>query len=147
MSAPRRPSSRQQQQQQRPPAPGRPSGQGCSIFDLIDALPRAATAPELARALRPILTELAVFAVTEGGVASTLETWHGDYTAALAAEAEGQQQQQQPGPPGGPASAPFASFAPQREQRPAKHSRGHRTPLPSSLRAIRDGTHASLFED
>lgn len=144
-AAPRRPSSRQQQAsgQQRPPGRGRPpSGQGCSIFDLIDALPRAATAPELARALRPILTELAVFAVTEGGVASTLETWHGDYTAALAAEAE------QQGPPGGgpppPPSAPRGGG----EQRPSSAPRSHhRPPLPSSLRAIRDGTHASLFEE
>lgn len=60
------------------------TGNRCAIYDKIDALERAPTVAALVAQLRPILNELAYYAVTgEAAVNETHEEWHTTFTDRL----------------------------------------------------------------
>jgi len=56
----------------------------CAIFDRIDELDGAKSVADLVKTLKPILSELAYFAVTgEGAVMEDREEWHTTYKEVL----------------------------------------------------------------
>ena len=64
------------------------TGNRCEIYEKIDALDEARSVSDLVKRLKPILGELAYYAVTgEGAVMDTREEWHNSYTNALYSEA------------------------------------------------------------
>lgn len=60
------------------------TGNRCKIYEKIDALDEARTVADLVKRLKPILSELAYYAVTgEAAVMETREEWHSQYADAL----------------------------------------------------------------
>ena len=121
------------------------TGSRCAIYDRIDTLDEARTVAELLRRLKPILNELAYYAVTgEAAVMETREEWHSQYTDALYGETSSDYK-------AGRATAGRAGPAPradggrsERSQAPPPANRPRPGDLPASLRAIMNGSHASL---
>jgi hypothetical protein len=131
------------------------TGERCAIFDKIDALDQARTQAELVSRLKPILADLAYYAVTgEAAVMDTREEWLTTFTDRLHEAVRSEQ----PAPPrASPHAAPHAPYAAAPERptggRPAVRtarpppSHPPATDIPLSLRQIMDGSHASFRED
>jgi hypothetical protein len=61
----------------------------CQIYQRIDELDGTRTVSELTKQLKPILNELAYYAVTgEGAVMESQEEWHTEFTGHLQDEAK-----------------------------------------------------------
>lgn len=60
------------------------TGTRCAIYEKIDALDEARSVADLVKRLKPILSELAYYAITgEAAVMETREEWHSQYADAL----------------------------------------------------------------
>jgi hypothetical protein len=146
------------------------TGTRCAIYDKIDKLDEARSVADLVARLKPILLELAYFAVTgEGAVMETHEEWHTTFTdrlyeatgaearaagpapALVSAPASAQPRLRRPQgtPKSGKAEAPPSdgrSGASRRQQAPPGN-RPRPEALTPALLAIMAGTHQSLQED
>jgi len=132
-----------------------PTGSRCKIYDKIDALDGARSVQDIVKCLKPILNELAYYAVTgEGAVMDTQEEWHTNFKEALHEELGLEQKREEPAPKqtdepprrkkkkkGGKKSRKS-----NKEPTPAKESTSA-TGLTPALQAIMGGTHPSLNED
>lgn len=140
------------------------TGNRCGIYEKIDALDEARSVADLVRRLKPILSELAYYAVTgEASVMEAREEWHSQYADALYHESASEYNAARAAVPAGragvsagraggvPAGRPSGSPSRRRdrdERRPPPPSNRPRPgDIPSSLQAIMNGSHHSLKED
>lgn len=145
------------------------TGNRCAIYDKIDALDEARTVAELVAKLKPVLNELAYYAVNgEAAVLEAHEEWRGNYADALYAEMGAEHAAAMSGQRSPPSAGGGSGARPSRGRKTRGGAAGHDRPpgptdrmpmpppsnrprpdaaLPPSLRAIMDGTHASLSED
>lgn len=143
------------------------TGTRCAIYEKIDALDEARSVADLVKRLKPILSELAYYAITgEAAVMETREEWHSQYADALysasasdraaerasvatraserTSERTSERPRTQPRPQARPQARAqgaqgFASAPPLNRPCPGD--------LPLSLRAIMNGSHPSFKED
>ena len=121
----------------------------------IEGLGRARTHAELVAALQQILGRMAYYiSQSEGIVLDEQERWHGDYTEALYADAGVARAVARTGPPPAAREAPAppggGASGTTRHQSALvyhQHVRARGGDIPSSLRPIYDGTHASFSPD
>jgi len=142
------------------------TGNRCVIYENIDALSEARTVADLVRRLKPILSELAYYAVTgEASVMETREEWHSQYADALYYESASDYNAASAGRAGPPAGLPGRAGVPpagrpgappgarrhdrdeQRRPAPPPSNRPRPGDIPSSLQAIMNGSHHSLKDD
>jgi hypothetical protein len=152
------------------------TGNRCEIYEKIDALDEARTVADLVKRLKPILSELAYYAVTgEAAVMETREEWHSQYADALygaTASDFNADRAAAAAPRAAPARAasaraPAPSGAGRVDPGPARSGKGRGDgggerrhaqaapptnrprpgDIPPSLQAIMDGSHPSFKED
>ena len=143
------------------------TGNRCGIYEKIDALDEARSVADLVRRLKPILSELAYYAVTgEASVMEAREEWHSQYADALYYESASEYNAAagraavpagRTGAPAGRTGAPAGALAPSPTRRRHDRDEQRRPPppsnrprpgdIPSSLQAIMNGSHHSLKED
>lgn len=122
------------------------TGNRCAIYDRIDALDEVRTVADLLRRLKPILNELAYYAVTgEAAVMETREEWHSQYTDALYGETSSDHKAGRAAGAGRAGPAPRADGGRgERAPPPPPTNRPRPGDLPASLRAIMNGSHSSF---
>ena len=128
------------------------TGSRCAIYERIDALDEARTVADLLRRLKPILNELAYYAVTgEAAVMETREEWHSQYTDALYGETSSDHKAGRAAAAGraGPAARGDGTRSERSERSeraplPPPTNRPRPEDLPASLRAIMNGSHSSF---
>ncbi len=140
------------------------TGNRCAIYEKIDALDESRTVADLIKRLKPILNELAYYAVTgEAAVMETREEWHTQYADVLYNETASDHNAdraatQRPGL--GRSAMPRPDHetlvrargqksAGDRRQAQAAPPANRPRPsnIPSSLQAIMNGSHASFKEE
>jgi hypothetical protein len=139
------------------------TGTRCAIYEKIDALDEARSVADLVKRLKPILSELAYYAITgEAAVMETREEWHSQYADALYSAAASDRAADR--------AAERASVATRANERTSERPRAQARAqaraqgaqgfasappsnrpcpgdLPLSLRAIMNGSHPSFKED
>jgi hypothetical protein len=139
------------------------TGTRCAIYEKIDALDEARSVADLVKRLKPILSELAYYAITgEAAVMETREEWHSQYADALYSAAASDRASERASE-----RASVATRANERtSERPRTQARAQARAqgaqgfasappsnrpcpgdLPLSLRAIMNGSHPSFKED
>jgi hypothetical protein len=128
-----------------PPMSGT-TGNRCEIYKHIDALDEARTVADLVKRLKPILSELAYYAVTgEAAVMETREEWHSQYSDALY-HATASDHAADRAPPARGGAAPARAGERRIVQTAPPSNRPSPSSIPSSLRAIMNGSHPSFKE-
>ena len=148
------------------------TGTRCAIYEKIDALDEARSVADLVRRLKPILSELAYYAITgEAAVMETREEWHSQYADALYSAAASDRAADRAANRASDRASDRASGAARAGERPRSHAERPRREaralgaqsfvsapaappnrpcpgdLPLSLRAIMNGSHPSFKED
>jgi len=139
------------------------TGTRCAIYEKIDALDEVRSVADLVKRLKPILSELAYYAITgEAAVMETREEWHSQYADALYSAAASDRASERASE-----RASVATRANERtSERPRTQARAQARAqgaqgfasappsnrpcpgdLPLSLRAIMNGSHPSFKED
>ena len=136
------------------------TGNRCEIYERIDALDESRTVADLIKRLKPILNELAYYAVTgEAAVMETREEWHTRYADVLYNEAASDHNADRAA---AQRSGSVRSAMPRPDHETPVRARGQKSAgvqaappvnrpcpsnIPSSLRAIMNGSHASFKEE